>query len=245
MLHSMLDPRYWNADLSMPLLKVRSAWLCDPRKLNTEEMGTQHMLSCTKERSYTGCRHSKILSVRWWIREIGYRLWRRALLQGGGCEGLLLGLGVGDSIPSALSRKFLSLSENFGLGIPAAKDLNSGVTWRGELNSVLDKLEATTSLVFGSSQEGKISAWFVVVPERTPLTHSSKPFWSIGIVCNLTPISWCSAHISGWVCSVLSPAVWDTRVDPVLYSELPGDSSYKSGCLWWHQQLDAAWMWPA
>ena len=108
MLHSMLDPRYWNADLSMPLLKVRSAWLCDPRKLNTEEMGTQHMLSCTKERSYTGCRHSKILSVRWWIREIGYRLWRRALLQGGGCEGLLLGLGVGDSIPSALSRKFLS-----------------------------------------------------------------------------------------------------------------------------------------
>lgn len=53
---------------------------------------------------------------------------RRALLQSGGCEGLTLGLSDGDSIPSVFIRKLLSLSENCGLGIPAAKDLNRGVT---------------------------------------------------------------------------------------------------------------------
>lgn len=57
-----------------------------------------------------------------------YRLGSRALLQGGGCDELALGLMDGDSIPSVFLKKFLSLSENCGLGIPAAKDLNRGVT---------------------------------------------------------------------------------------------------------------------
>lgn len=52
----------------------------------------------------------------------------------------------------------LTLSENCGLGIPAAKDLNIGVTWRGELNSVLDEVEAIPSLLFCSSQDGNTSA---------------------------------------------------------------------------------------
>lgn len=51
----------------------------------------------------------------------------------------------------------LTLSENFGLGIPAAKDLNSGVTWIGELNSVLDNAETTWSVFVPSRQDGNIS----------------------------------------------------------------------------------------
>lgn len=74
---------------------------------------------------YDGLDH--VLYIRY-IREVCYRLCRRALLQSGGCEGLMPGLGQGDSTPSVFSRKFLSLSENFGLGIPAAKDLKIGVT---------------------------------------------------------------------------------------------------------------------
>lgn len=77
-------------------------------------------------------------------------------MQGGGFEGLALGHGDEDSIPSVFSRKLLSckssqsfktqclikrlkycmmnmndkltLSENCGLGIPSARDLNNGVT---------------------------------------------------------------------------------------------------------------------
>lgn len=43
-----------------------------------------------------------------WIREVDYRLWSRALLQGGGCEGLGFGLVIGDSMPSVLNKKFRS-----------------------------------------------------------------------------------------------------------------------------------------
>lgn len=57
------------------------------------------------------------------------RPWRRAFLQGGECKGFAIGLLVaGDSIPSVLRRKCLSLSENCGLGIVDAKDLKSGVS---------------------------------------------------------------------------------------------------------------------
>lgn len=52
----------------------------------------------------------------------------------------------------------LTLSENFGLGIPAAKDLNNGVTWLGELNSVFDDTEMTASVFVPSLQDGNISA---------------------------------------------------------------------------------------
>jgi len=53
----------------------------------------------------------------------------------------------------------LTLSENWGLGIPAAKDLNRGVTWRGELNSSEhDKAETMPSLFICSSQDGNKSA---------------------------------------------------------------------------------------
>lgn len=54
--------------------------------------------------------------------------------------------------------KKLTLSENCGLGIPAAKDLKTGVTWRGEPNSVLDEAETMASLFICSPQAGKISA---------------------------------------------------------------------------------------
>lgn len=52
----------------------------------------------------------------------------------------------------------LTLSENCGLGIPAAKDLNRGVTWIGELNSNLDEVETIPSLFICSSQYGSTSA---------------------------------------------------------------------------------------
>ena len=40
-----------------------------------------------------------------------YKLSRRTLLQGGGCEGLALGHGYGDSTPSVFRRKLLSCSD--------------------------------------------------------------------------------------------------------------------------------------
>lgn len=68
---------------------------------------------------------NKVETLIWLV---GYRLWRRARLHCGGCEESMTWHGDDDSIPSVLSKKCLSLSENFGLGIPAAKDLNNGVT---------------------------------------------------------------------------------------------------------------------
>lgn len=47
----------------------------------------------------------------------------------------------------------LTIFENYGLGIPAAIDLNNGVTWSGELNSEFGN---ATSLL-NSSQDCKIS----------------------------------------------------------------------------------------
>lgn len=41
------------------------------------------------------------------ILDADYKLWRRALLQDGGCEGLVRS-GHGDSIPSVFNRKLLS-----------------------------------------------------------------------------------------------------------------------------------------
>lgn len=42
--------------------------------------------------------------------------------------------------------------------------------------------------------------------------------------------SWWWVPISDWLWPIFSSAVWDTSVDPVLYSELPGDS-WRLGCL--------------
>lgn len=56
--------------------------------------------------------------------------------------------------------RMLTLSENFGVGISAAKDLNSGVTWRGELKSVFRKSHSAVAgplFAFSSSQTGKVS----------------------------------------------------------------------------------------
>lgn len=59
---------------------------------------------------------------------MNHKLYRRALLHGGDFNGLKVVLMDGDSTPSVFFRKYFSLSENSGLGIPAAKDLKIGVT---------------------------------------------------------------------------------------------------------------------
>lgn len=79
-------------------------------------------------------------------------------MQGGDCMAFVPGFS-GESTPSVLSRKCLSLSENFGLGIPDANDLNNGVIWIGELNSEFEMAQITSSSDFGSIEDGKVSGF--------------------------------------------------------------------------------------
>lgn len=61
-----------------------------------------------------------------------------------------------DVVPNHYIKQWvLTLSENFGLGIASANDLNCGVTWRGEGYS--HPSVADTSLCFISSQTDRVS----------------------------------------------------------------------------------------
>lgn len=72
----------------------------------------------------------------------------------------------------------------------------------------------------------------VAMWQEVPFSNSWSPPWSlIWEVRNSDSISWCCAHTSAWLSSVLSASAWHSKVDPVLYSELPAESSDKAGCL--------------
>ena len=52
----------------------------------------------------------------------------------------------------------LTLSENCGLGIPCAIDVQNGVTWSGELNSEFGKGHTPPASLLCSLQDSIISA---------------------------------------------------------------------------------------
>lgn len=74
-------------------------------------------------------------------------------MHGGGWEGLVTRVGDGDSIPRVFIKKCFSLSENWGLGIAAAKALNNGISCRGELNSLVENSQSAPMSDAGSLLE--------------------------------------------------------------------------------------------
>ena len=97
------------ADHKMPCCKIPGQDGCNPRTKKWME---------TQQELCWGNKLWDILTIdQCWFQykrwpEVCYRLWRRTRLQGGGWERLFPGLGEGDSIPSVLSRKFLSWNIN-------------------------------------------------------------------------------------------------------------------------------------
>ena len=139
-----------------------------------------------------------------WLVGWLYKLWRRTLLQGCGCEGLALRLNVWSQSLSILWKIGLHFQRtvDFGCCLLESRDLNSGVTWIGEL-------------MFSSPKMGIFSSRFF----RT--SHVER---------NSSAPSLCSVWVSGNDGCVLSPYWSRVMVDPELYSELSGES-WRSGCL--------------
>lgn len=96
--HNILDLGLGKQILTCLFCKI-SGWNgCNPKKIGIQKRN---------ELNHHHLNHVKLLYMRW-SKKVGYRLWRRARLQGGGCEGLVLGMGKGESAPSVLSKKLLS-----------------------------------------------------------------------------------------------------------------------------------------
>ena len=111
--------------------------------------------------------------------------------------------------------------------------------WKGRGNGILFSFIATFESLCSSKTLYLLSSisWEKLMASITNVRTYSLPRSSVvfrSISFSDSPIlfwaSWWWVPISGWLWSIFSSTAWDTIVDPVLYSELPGDS-WRLGCL--------------